>query len=92
MNESLQAALTRIERSKRQFTSDDLSMMSTYLFCSLVSRNWQRLGAAITLTFDEAVEAAERDGHLVVHSRQHKTTLTYGPAVMVIHEVAPAMM
>ena len=74
-NEALQAALTTIKRKKKHFTLDNLSIMRTYLFCSLVYRNWQRPGAVISLTIEEAAGAVEKDGHLVLHSRQHKTTL-----------------
>ena len=76
--ESLQAALMRTVRKQRHFNFDDINIMSKYLFCSLVYRNWQRPGAAISLTIDEDAG----DGHLVVHSRQHKTALTHGPAAM----------
>ena len=65
--------------------------MSTYLFCLLVYRNWQRPGAAISLTIEEAAGAVEKDRHLVLHSRHHKTTLTHGSAIMVIHQEDTAL-
>lgn len=83
-NETLQSALTTIKRKSKNFTSEDLAIVSTYLFCSLVYRNWQRPGAAINLKTHEAAGAVERDGHIVVHSSQHKTALAHGPAVMVL--------
>ena len=36
------------------------------------------------LTLSEANEATEKDGKLVVHSANHKTALTYGPAIMIL--------
>ena len=75
-----------IKRKSKQFTSEDLAIVSTYLFCSLVYRNWQRPGAAINLTTHEAAGAVERDGHIAVRSLQHKTALAHGPAVMVLPE------
>ena len=70
---------------KKHFTLEDHTIVSSHLFCSLVYRNWQRPGAAINLTTDEAAGAVERDGHLIIHSWKHKTVLADGPAVMALH-------
>ena len=84
-NQTLQSALTTIQRKKKYFTLEDLTIVSSYLFCSLVYRNWRWPGAAINLTTDEAAGAVERDGHLIIHSWKHKTVLARGLAVMVLH-------
>ena len=58
-NQTLYSALTMIQR-KKHFTLEDHTIVSSYLFCSLVYRNWQWPGAAINLTTDEAAGAVER--------------------------------
>ena len=68
-----------------EYSDHDAGHFATYLFCALVYKNWQRPGAAINITLDEASAAKEeRNGKLVVRCKVHKTGLAYGPAVMVL--------
>lgn len=65
----------------------EITHMATYLFCSLVYRNWQRPGPAIALTIAEATRdcaVGRADGKLVLNSRTHKTSASYGPASLVL--------
>ena len=65
----------------------EITHITTYLFCCLVYRNWQRPGLAIALTIAEATRdcaVGRADGKLVLNSRTHKTSVSYGPASLVL--------
>ena len=70
-------------------TDDDMSLyhptiVATYLFMALAYKNWQRPGAILNLTTDEANSAKTRTDSIIITSAVHKTSYTHGPAVMVL--------
>ena len=70
-----------------QLSPAETTTIAIYLFCAMVYKNWQRLGPAIMLTIEEAewdVAVTRDDGKLVLHSKCHKTSTTYGPASLVL--------
>ena len=66
---------------KATSSTEDTNFFVTYIFLSLTYRNWQ---PALNLILSEAKEATEKDGKLIIHSASHKTSLTYGPAILVL--------
>ena len=51
-------------------------------------KNWQRPGAAVNTTLEEAkaarVKVEGETSYLVVHASHHKTAATYGPAQLIL--------
>ena len=58
--------------------------VSTYLFMAFTYLNWQRPGAVINLTLEEAENARYTETSIILQSKEHKTAQTHGPAVMVL--------
>lgn len=55
-------------------TNYETNQIVTFLFVCLICGNWQRPGAIINLTLDEALAGVELNGKLVLKSKTHKTT------------------
>ena len=71
-------------KKKGKPTNEEITFFVTYLFIILTYKNWQHPGAAINLTLSEACDATESDGKLIVTVANHKISLTYGPAILVL--------
>ena len=86
-NETLNHDIAEI-RSKlnddKELSRSEITLLTTYLFMCLTYKNWQRPGAVIRMTLEEAQAYVMKDNKLVVKTFHHKTGQAHGPAVMVL--------
>jgi hypothetical protein len=68
----------------------EITQMATYLYVAMTYGNWQRPGAAVQATVQEAraarISHAGEKPYIIVNASEHRTAQTYGPAQLVLED------